>query len=505
MKLLNTLYSKLAATLVALLLGVGIFYALFSQSLFEQSYQSSNQLLNQNLATDLVREMRLIKDGKVDQKSMKEAFHVMMLVNPAIEIYFLDSFGNIVSYSADPGKIKRKSIALEPIKQFISGGTNYPLLGDDPRNLNNQKSFSVAPLPDIDNPEGYLYVVLQGTQYDQIQMLEQFQTLQTLGFSALAGSLLTGLIIGLILFYRLTRRIRKLNQSVDHFREFDKKSAPDQRQALPDDFVDGDEISQLSRSFDAMAQRIDQQLEELQLQDNLRRELVANISHDLRTPLAAIHGYIERLKTRFDELSEPERIEFLDISLAHSERLNHMIEALFELSKLEARESPPVIESFSIRELTQDVLQKFKLEAESKGLSLTFKCDDQLPLANGDIALIDRALSNLVDNAISCTEAGGFVELILHQVDSHVLVKVKDSGKGIEEKYLPTLFERFYQVDSKRRSSSKHAGLGLSITHRILELHDQTIEVKSQLGHGTTFLFHLPLAGEVGCPAISEP
>ncbi len=494
MRLLNTLYSKLAATLIALLLSVGIFYALFSQSLFEQSYQSSNQLLNQNLATDLVREMKLIKDGRIDQNSMKEAFHVMMLVNPAIEIYFLDSRGNIVSFSADPAKIKRKKIDLDPIERFISGEGNYPLLGDDPRNLANQKSFSVAALPSIDSPEGYLYVVLQGSQYDQIQMLEQFQTLQTLGFSALAGSLLTGLIIGLILFYRLTRRIRRLNQSVDHFREFNKATDSDAGHLSQDDFVEGDEISQLSRSFDAMARRIDQQVDELQHQDNLRRELIANISHDLRTPLAAIHGYIERLKTRFDDLSESERNEFLDISLSHSKRLNHMIEALFELSKLEAREAQPVMEPFSIVELIQDVLQKFKLEAERKGVSLSFKCDGQLPLVNGDIGLIDRALSNLLDNAISSTDAGGSVELLLNLFGERISVEVKDNGKGIDEKYLPTLFQRFYQADSKRRESSQHAGLGLSITHRILELHGQTIEVNSRKGEGASFLFHMPLA-----------
>ncbi len=488
----KTLYSKLAATLVALMLGVGIFYALLSQSLYEQSYQSSNQQLNQNLAADLVREMKLIKDGKVDQNSMKEAFHVMMLVNPAIEIYFLDKIGNILSFSADPGKIKRNKIDLDPVKRFINGEGSFPLLGDDPRSLTNQKSFSVVALPTPDNPEGYLYVVLQGSQYDQIQMHEQFLALETLGITALAGSLIIGLIIGLLLFYRLTRRIRRLNQSVDQFREYERSTiVVENGESINADDA-GDEISQLSRSFDVMASRINEQVEELQTQDNLRRELIANISHDLRTPLSAIHGYIERLKTRFGELSEDERNEFLDISLAHSERLNRMISALFELSKLEARESRPEIEPFSILELVQDVLQKFTLEAENKGLNLKFKCDHTLPLVDGDIALIDRVLSNLVDNAISCTETGGSVELILNNKGANVSVQVKDTGKGIDEKYLPTLFQRFYQADSKRRQSSHHAGLGLSITHRILELHGQNIEVDSQLGQGTTFLFQLP-------------
>ena len=496
MKVFNTLYSKLALTLVVLLLIVGIFYALFSQSLLHQSYQSSNQLLNQNLANDLVREMKLIKDGRIDQNSMRDAFGVMMLVNPSIEIYFLDTQGKIVSFSADKKLIKRHTVDLYPIEQFLAGNSSFPLLGDDPRSQSNQKPFSVAPLPDMSGPEGYLYVVLQGSQYDQIQTQEQFRTLETLGLTALGGSLGIGLVIGLLLFYRLTRRIRKLNQSVDRFRgdELMNQDGADQIDAT--EVGSGDEINQLSYSFDAMARRIDEQVNQLQAQDNLRREMVANISHDLRTPLAAIHGYIERLKTRFEDMSAEERSEFLDISFHHSNRLNHMINALFELSKLEAREAEPEIEAFSISELVQDVVQKFKLEAEKKSLQLTFSGGDNLPLVNGDIAMIDRALSNLVDNAITCTDAGGDIQLILEPRHGAVSIKVKDSGKGIDEKNLPTLFQRFYQVDSRRRHSSRHAGLGLTITHRILELHGEEIQVSSELGVGTCFSFQLPVASE---------
>ena len=482
-------------TLVALLLIVGILYAMLSQSLFEQSYQSSNQLLNEGLASDLVREMKLVKEGRIDEESMKDAFHLMMLVNPSIEIYFIGADGTLLNFSADKAKIKRQSIDLKPIRKFLDGHASFPLLGDDPKSLENQKPFSVTPLPNSSNPQGYLYVVLQGVQHDQIQTMEQFRTLETLGLSALAGSLVIGLVIGLVLFYRLTRRIRKLNQSVDRFRGDERMSSvistiPD----IPSKDV-GDEISQLSQSFDAMAKRIDEQVNQLETQDNLRREMVANISHDLRTPLAAIHGYVERLRTRFDDLSVDERNEFLDICYRHSNRLNHMIEALFELSKLEAKEAKPVIEPFSISELVQDLLQKFQLEAEKKNVNLTFNGKDNLPLVNGDIALIDRALSNLVDNAISCTGSGGEVQLILDHEGDSIVIQVKDTGMGIDQKYLPTLFQRFYQVDSRSRNSSSHAGLGLTITHRILELHGQEIGVSSQLGIGSTFCFRLPLSG----------
>ena len=483
----NTLYSKLVGILIGLLLVVGLLYALLSQSLLQRSYQTINQQLNVNLAADLVREMGLVKDGKIDQQSMQEAFHVVMLINPSIEVYFVGTDGKVLNYSADPNDIKRDYVDLAPVHRFMQGDTNYPLLGDDPRSAQNQKSFSVTALPDRENIQGYLYVVLQGMQYDEIQVHEQLKALQTLGVSALGGSLIIGLVIGLFVFYRLTRRIRKLNQAVDNFREQEDVTGKLRQ-------TEGDEISQLSASFEIMAQRIDEQLSQLQEQDRLRREMVANISHDLRTPLAAIHGYVERLKTRFDELSVDERREFLDISFHHSKRLNHMIEALFELSKLEAKESEPVLEPFSLPELVQDVLQKFKLQAESKKLTMKFTGKDNLPLVNGDIALMDRALSNLVDNAISCTDAGGEIELILNQEKDAISVQVKDTGIGIDEKYLPTLFQRFYQVDSKNRNNSQHAGLGLTITHRILELHGQSINVTSKLGQGTTFLFRMPLA-----------
>lgn len=490
----NTLYSKLVGILFGLLLVVGLLYALLSQSLLQRSYQTTNQQLNMNLAADLVREMGLVKDGRIDQQSMQEAFHVVMLINPSIEVYFVGTDGKVLNYSADPNDIKREYVDLAPIKRFMQGDTNYPLLGDDPRSEHNQKSFSVYALPDGDNIKGYLYVVLQGMQYDEIQVQEQFKALQTLGVSALGGSLLIGLVIGLLLFYRLTRRIRILNQAVDNFRDQDEAGGCKTSTSGHYQKSAGDEINQLSDSFEIMAQRIDEQLTQLQEQDRLRREMVANISHDLRTPLAAIHGYIERLKTRFDDLTVDERREFLEISFHHSKRLIHMIEALFELSKLEAKESEPALEPFSLPELVQDVLQKFKLQAEAKNLSLKFTGKDTLPLVNGDIALMDRALSNLVDNAISCTDAGGEVELILNQEKDAISVQVKDTGVGIDEKYLPTLFQRFYQVDSKNRNNSQHAGLGLTITHRILELHGQTIKVSSKLGEGTTFLFRMPLA-----------
>ena len=490
--MLKSLYSKLAFSLALVLLLVGLFYAVVSQSLTERSYLSGNQQLNRELAADLAREMQLVKNGLVDLDAMSTAFHTVMLVNPSVEVYFLDPFGNIVDYSADSKHIKREQVSLEPIKRFIAGESMYPLMGDDPRNLEQQKSFSVAAVPDETDPQGYLYVVLQSSAFDQLQMQEQSRTLQTLGYWTLGGSLLIGLLLGLLVFYKLTRRIRRLSSAMDDFRDNGFSDPPDTL-LEPVSRTDGDEVSQLIASFDAMAAHINQQYSVLEKQDQMRREMIANVSHDLRTPLAAIHGYIERLRARFHHLPEEERRQYLDISLRHSVRLKRLIDDLFELSKLEAHDIEPNLEPFLLTELVQDVLQKFRLRADKKEVKLRFEYAEQLPQVNADLALMDRALSNLVDNAIRHTDKGGYITLVVDKAGEKVSVQVQDNGRGIADQHIKSIFQRFYRADKQHRGSDKHAGLGLAITRRIVELHGEAINVRSKLDHGTTFEFFMPV------------
>ncbi len=217
--MLNTLYSKLALSLIILLVLVGLFYLLLSYSLFEQSYQSGNQQLNRKLAVNLSREMKLVENDQVNLDALNDAFHVLMLVNPSIEIYYLNLDGYIVEYSADPKKLKRNHIDLKPIQKFFANDSMYPLVGDDPKSPTDKKSFSAAALPNIENPQGYLYVVLQDESFDHYQSLEQSQTVQKLRIWSLLGSLAIGLLLGLTLFYWLTKRIRRLSQSIDQFRD----------------------------------------------------------------------------------------------------------------------------------------------------------------------------------------------------------------------------------------------------------------------------------------------
>ncbi len=242
-----------------------------------------------------------------------------------------------------------------------------------------------------------------------------------------------------------------------------------------------------------MADTIVKNLEEIKTMDSLRRELVANVSHDLRTPLSTIHGYIETLMIKAESLTNEEREQYLKTVLTSTDRLRTLVEELFELSKLEAKQTKPNPEPFSISELVQDIGQKYLIIAEKKGI--TFQCvfPKDLPMIVADIALIDRVIQNLVDNAIKFTPAGGVVRIELHRLTNAVDVKISDTGAGILPEDIPHIFDRYNKGSQKNIFQNDGAGLGLAIVKKILEVHQLTIDVNSKVNEGTAFSFKLPV------------
>ncbi|VAW75800.1 Osmosensitive K+ channel histidine kinase KdpD [hydrothermal vent metagenome] len=481
----RTLFAKLAMSLMLLLAGIGLLYILLSTSITRHYQQEFVQSLNSDLAANLVTGRNLLRDGVLDQDALKETFHHYMMVNPDIEIYLLDGNGRILSYSAEPGLVKREHVDLSPVQNFLSGG-EFPLLGDDPRNYERSKVFSATRFSLNDGSPAYLYVVLRGQEYERIEQLFQNNFLFQLSAAALLASLIVGLLFGLILFRLLTRRLNRLTGLMQRFGESDFIEPI----RWPGDTRRRDEIESLGDSFNNMAERIQEQLEKLKKQDSQRRELVANVSHDLRTPLAALHGYIETLQLKADAFDAETRSSYLQTALQHSTRLTRLVDELFELAKLDATDAPLQTEPFAAAELAQDIIQKFQLQAEQKGVQLKLDVGDSLPFVEGDIALIERVLVNLISNALQHTPEGGTITVSLRQEDSGVRIQVEDTGSGIPEKDLGKVFERFYRGDNGARSG-EHAGLGLAIARHIVRLHGGVIGVSSEVGQGARFAFSL--------------
>jgi len=482
--IIRTLYARLAITL-ALTLGIaGLIYAVFIFAAVQENLRHADQSLNRNLAKTLVAERNLVRENELDEQALKETFQAYMNVNPSIEIYLLDLSGKILSYSADPKRVHRTHVDLGPIHEFLKENAMFPILGDDPRSPDRQKVFSVTPIPSTANAKGYLYVILRGEQYDREEQFARDKELLYLSGWVIGIALGVSLLIGLLVFYPLTRRLRRLSARIDDFRKSGFTTPPD---IAP---REGDELNQLEGNIQLMAQQIVRQFELLSQQDTQRRDLFASLSHDLRTPLATLHGYLETLQLKSSELPPEERERYLDRALQFSNRLKALVDELFELAKLDAIQDALQTEPFSLPELVQDVLQQFEPAAEKAGVKLRMQGDTDLPFFDGNIGMMQRVFENLVSNALRHVEKGDSITISLRAAGPCAEVAVTDTGCGIESAELGKIFDPLYQVNNSHRGG-EHSGLGLAIVRRILELHGSDIHVSSEIGQGTSFSFLL--------------
>lgn len=484
----RTLYSRLALTLFVLLLLVGIILIQLigrSSTLYQQEV---SQKLNATLAQHIVADQPLMQDQKINHQALDGLFHNLMVINPSIELYLLDTRGAVLGYSAPAGKVKRTQIDLDPVKKFIADNARFPLKGDDPRDLERKKVFSAAEITNDSGLQGYLYIVLGSEQYDHVvEMLDNSYTLDT-ALQVLLVALMAALLGGLIVFALQTRRLRLLGNVMRNYAG--KESSDDVLIRFPQAGKTNDEIDQLGQQFNAMSEKINKQIHELKRVDGMRREMVANVSHDLRTPLTTMRGYLETLLLKNEDLSEEEKKQYLETALSYSQHLGKLVEELFELARLDSSESIVYSEPFSMGELVQDVTQTFQLRAQKKSIQLDAILNSEAPLIYGDIAMIQRVLENLLENGLRHTPEGGRISVSVNVDSGNVVVQITDSGCGIPAEDLPRIFERFYQQDVNRTEGT-NAGLGLAIVKRILELHGSVINVRSEIDHGTTFSFQM--------------
>jgi signal transduction histidine kinase len=236
-------------------------------------------------------------------------------------------------------------------------------------------------------------------------------------------------------------------------------------------------------------------IEQLRQSDQFHRQLVVNISHDLRTPLTSLRGYVETLDLKGETMPAAERERYLGIISANLDHLDRLINHLLQLSELDSGHAEFHLEDFPLEELVGEVLSRFDSLATERGVTLENRSDENLPPVHADPLQIGQVLQNLVDNGIKFCEPGGRVTVDLRREDQSVAIEVRDTGRGIAPEDLPHIFERFYTVDKSRSLKGQSSGLGLAIAQMILAGHGLELAVDSRLGKGSTFRFALPLVG----------
>jgi signal transduction histidine kinase len=455
-------------------------------------HQETNQRLNWELAGWLVHQYHFEKDGKVDTAGITMVFGDAMRVNPSIEAYLVDPTGKILAYNAPPGRVKLDHVAIDPIKRFFDGPKTLPILGSDPRNPGMLQVFSAAPIRAKSDLIGYLYVVVGGEQYQDLLSRLRFDRILQVATAAACAVILIGTGCGFAGFWFFTRRITRLGTDIDAFTQSGFLHVPPADKTRRP-VASGDELDQLRRRFQHLAHVVQDQVAKLKAADQQLRDAVTSLSHDLRTPLTALGGYLETLLMGNDHFSSPQRKEYLDLAIAQQNRLTRLVRAQFDLALLESGTFPIDRQPASLSDLVNDVGEMFAAAAKAAEIELTVDTPSTGVVANVDVGLLQRLLDNLLSNAIRHTPPGGKVSVDIREDAGQVVLSVRDTGEGIAESDIDRVFSPYFRSGTRATLGNGGTGLGLAIARRIVEIHGGEIRVVSKIAQGSEFVCRLPV------------
>lgn len=280
----------------------------------------------------------------------------------------------------------------------------------------------------------------------------------------------------------------RIDQTLNRLRQF----RPDSGEKV--DFVSdvSDPIERFNEEIIHLSNERQKEVEHLKKLENYRKEFLGNVSHELKTPIFNIQGYISTLID--GGINDPKiNIDYLKRADKSVDRMIHIIDDLETISQLESGTLSMDIEHFNVVEQVHDIISQTEIMAARRNIKITVHTPDKIKVA-ADRFRIRQVFANLITNSIKYGKEGGETIVTVLDEKERVKITISDNGIGIEEKHLPRLFERFYRVDKGRSREQGGTGLGLSIVKHIIEAHDQTISVKSEFGKGTTFEFTLPRA-----------
>jgi two-component system OmpR family sensor kinase len=336
-----------------------------------------------------------------------------------------------------------------------------------------------APVLVDDRLVGFVAVVVRPPRASSVPRLVGMllELPSTLLLTAAAG------VVAMVIFYPARRRLRALEHAAQRLGEGDLSARAPQK--------GGDEIARLAAAFNRMAGELETRDAALRTSDALRRQMMADVSHELKTPLTAMRGYIETLRMPEVVLDAERRDRYFETIDRETRRLERIVKDLLDLARYEHGGVVLQRRVFDIERLFQNVAGRHERDAHTKGVAIRIQVDAHADQVVADPDRIEQAIENLVGNALRHTPAGGTITLSATQAGGAATLSVSDTGAGITPEHLPHVFERFYKVDTARAAESTGSGLGLSITKAIVERHGGTIRVTSQPGH-TTFTVVLP-------------
>jgi signal transduction histidine kinase len=418
-----------------------------------------------------------------------ERLKSMILFEPNTGLYVISLEGKVIA-AASEGKIFWSSytVDLKALHAAAESDGSNAVYGSDPDMLGSGCIVSARPIVFENERKAWLYVVARGADlsYQVPDLVKSYAVRGAIKIALI--TLAIGLLMTASVLTLLAKPLSALTRSAENIRgtHINPTQFPFSER--------NDEIGRLSRAFSSMVNRLQVASERILQTDSSRREMVASVSHDLRTPLTAIIGQLQTLSMKQDSLSTDDRARYLNGALLNAEHLRRLTDAIAELAKLDNPELKANCEASSAGDLIDDIVQRFQSRAETLHISLVTQYPERLPFAWIDIQLLERALANLIDNALRVVPPGGKISVELERPHDAPFINlvVRDNGPGIAAQDLNNIFVPFYQT-AKHRDHRGASGLGLAIVARVAELHGSSAKVTSEPGKGSAFSIQLPV------------
>jgi signal transduction histidine kinase len=480
----NLLFWKITGVFSLLPISLGAAYIGIAGWMAKRNFNAINEQLYGDVAVHLARNTAPFRNGRPDTAVTHDIIHSIMLINPSVEVYLLDTSGRIVDFVVPDKTVKTSKVDLGPVFRYIQEGGKKYVTGDNPKTPASRTIFSAAPVYEGHRLTGYVYAILASQKQAEVTAALDRDFFFGLGTLLFFATLVVIFLVGVITFFLITDSICKISSVVKRFTDGDHAARIEGQ-------VKGN-LGVLTSAFNEMADTIVDNMNKLTSLDRLRQELIANVSHDLRSPLAITQGFVETLIMKEDSLPGAERQRYLSIVLSSLRKLARLVDQLFEYSKLEANQIRPVKEPFLLGELLSDIFMKYDIVAQARGITLRMENRENFPAVVADLALVERAIQNLLDNAFKFTPEGGMITISLRRLQKGIEIAIADTGAGIPLHDQLYIFDRYKQLPEHDSQKREGMGLGLAIVKKIMELHQATIHIRSTPGSGTIFWFQLP-------------
>ncbi|CAN5862557.1 ATP-binding protein [soil metagenome] len=477
-----TIFRRFAIFLFCIITGLGILFIAITYLATTYYHEASTELLNKNVAAHIATFTSPFTLTGISKEKADTVFQNAMVLSPGSEVYFLDTTGKVIYFHASEKEIRQWQVDLKAIAKYIEHKGEKFIKGSDPKDASGKKIFSAAVVKNAGRKLGYIYVILDSKQSENIMKLLFGSHIIKLALQALIIIILLTLLFSLLYLQRISRNFQAMIEVLEKFEAGDYTARFETEQK--------NELQPVTHAFNKMATLLSLSIEKLTISEQERKNFIANISHDLRTPLSIARGYVETLMLK-TEINKEDYDHYTQLIHNKLLQIENLAKQLFELSKMESVEFKLTKEPFVFTEIVRESVNTFQMLAAEKNIILhCSECQEHI-WVNADIALIERVVQNLVDNALKNTNTNGIIDITISVDDTKVIFKIENEGNELSNDLLRWIND-FNEKNTVTGERPKKAGLGLMIVQKILQLHHSSLKAHTSTGKNI-FSFAIPL------------